>query len=385
MLRILITILIFFPLITFAQIGQNLTSSTNISIVKTWSQQPAGYTYPMNILVPTGSVPLGGFPVCVLLHGNGGNGAGMVSQFSSTLQCHILVAPTGYQNSWNICAETSDAPDIEMINDLINSLQSYINVNPNKIRVLGTSNGAGLANRVFIENNNNGIDIICAIVSHLNEPQYHSGNFYKPSGTTDPGSSFCGYSTVASPLSKRRYLSISNDNDNLIPYLGGTSVVGVNFLAAETAAYNIALYKGYTGTKLTSGKTMGSPEITEFSYLSGDVVHIKGNAVHSANATQKEYIKNYFIDCNSILGIDDSEEIIPIEIYPNPTNGSVNIKSDAALVGSIYSVYDNTGKKISSEAINSENISVDLGNLPEGIYFIKFEGRIKRIFKVIKQ
>lgn len=43
----------------------------------------------------------------------------MINQFRSTLECHILVAPTGYLNSWNICAETSDAPDVDMINDLI--------------------------------------------------------------------------------------------------------------------------------------------------------------------------------------------------------------------------------------------------------------------------
>jgi poly(3-hydroxybutyrate) depolymerase len=203
-------------------VSQNLTSSTSISITKSWSQQPNGYTYPMNIFVPTGTAPQGGFPVCVLLHGNGGNGAGMINQFRNTLECHILVAPTGYLNSWNICAETSDAPDVEMINDLVSNVQRYTNVNPNKIRIVGSSNGAGLANRVFIENNNPSIDIICAIVSHLNEAQYHSGGFYKPSNTTDPSASFCGYNTLANPLTTRKYLSISNDNDNLIPYLGIT-------------------------------------------------------------------------------------------------------------------------------------------------------------------
>ena len=56
-------------------------------------------------------------------------------------------------------------------------MQKYPYLNPNKIRVLGLSNGAGLANSVFIENKNEGIDIVVAIVSHLNEPQYHQDNF----------------------------------------------------------------------------------------------------------------------------------------------------------------------------------------------------------------
>ena len=56
--------------------------------------------------------------------------------------------------------------------------------------LIAFSNAKG--GKIFIENTNPGIDIICAIVSHLNEPQYHSGNFYKPGNTTDPSGSFCG-------------------------------------------------------------------------------------------------------------------------------------------------------------------------------------------------
>lgn len=60
-LRALITGILFWPLIIFSQ---NLTSSTNINIIKTWPQQPGGYTYPINIniIVPTGAVPQGDSP-----------------------------------------------------------------------------------------------------------------------------------------------------------------------------------------------------------------------------------------------------------------------------------------------------------------------------------
>ena len=82
------------------------------------------------------------------------NGNQMVNQFSNILSCHVLVAPTGYQNSWNICQEGSDAPDTDLVGSLIDTLQSFTNVNRNKIRILGSSNGGALANRLFIENNN---------------------------------------------------------------------------------------------------------------------------------------------------------------------------------------------------------------------------------------
>jgi poly(3-hydroxybutyrate) depolymerase len=389
--KLLFIALIYLPTFAFSQV---LTNNTSISITKTWPSQPSGYTYPINILVPQGAVPQDGFPVCILLHGNGsGNlsnlaGPPMLSQqqFGSVLPCHILVAPTGYQNSWNICSENSDAPDVEMINELVNNLQGYSNVNPNKIRILGTSNGAGLANRIFIENTNPGIDIVCAVVSHLNDFQYHLGDFYKPSGITNSSSSYCGYDIVSKPLSSRKYLSISNVNDQLIPYNGGLSNVGATFLPAETAAHIIATHKGYTGSILTSGTTIGtgSLEITEYSYLFGDVVHLKGSAQHQANPTQKNYITDYFSDCVTNVGIEENP-VVKISVHPNPTNDILNIKVDISLSGADYEIYDNLGRTLFAGKIKSENTSIDISLLSKGIYYLSIGGYLNKVMKIVKQ
>ena len=271
-----------------------LTSSSEIIIQKSWNEQPNGYIYPISIKVSESIQPSEGFPVCILFHGNGSNGESMINQFSSILNDHILIAPTGYLNSWNICDE-SNAPDTEMVAELISALGDYSNINLNKIRILGNSNGAGLANNIFIQNKNPNIDLVCAVVSHLNISQYHNNNFYKNLLETNPLSPFCGYDEIATPISSRRYLSISNINDPTIPYLGGNSNVGLDFLNAEDAIFYIALNQGFTGDKLrSSGTPLSDPVIFEYSYLSGNVVHIKGNAEHSVNSSQLEYIKNFF-------------------------------------------------------------------------------------------
>ena len=272
-----------------------LTSLTEIIIEKTWAQQPNGYVYPIDIKVPESIEPIEGFPICVLLHANGSNGRRIINQFSSVLDDHILIAPTGYLNSWNICDERSNAPDLEMVDELVNTLSNYSNINLNKIRILGSSNGAGLANNIFIQNENPNIDIICAVVSHLNIPQYHDNNFYKYSTVTNPMSAFCGYEEITNPISSRKYLSISNINDPTIPYLGGNSKVGLDFLNAEDAIFYIAKNQGFTGEKLPpEGSALGNPIIFEYSYLSGDVVHIKGNAMHSINPSQLDYLRTFF-------------------------------------------------------------------------------------------
>ena len=386
--------LIYLPIFGFSQV---LTPSTSISITKTWPTEPSGYTYPIAISVPSGTVPPGGFPVCILLHGNGSQNLGSLAgppmlspgQFGAVLPCHILVAPTGFENSWNICSENSDAPDVDMINDLVNILQTYTtNVNPNKIRILGVSNGSGLTNRVFIENTNPGIDMVCAIVSHLSDFNYRSGIFYKPNAaTTSSVNVNCGYNVPASPLTSRKYLSISNTNDNLIPYLGGTSVVGATFLPAETAAFNIATYKGYSGGILTSGTSTGTGTlaITAYSYLGGDVTHVKGAAFHQANATEKAYITSYFSDCVSVVTSIEDNKLSNIEIYPNPANNMVNIKANSSFFGKDYIVNDNLGRTLLLGKIISENTSVDISNLAKGIYFLTIKENLKQVLKLVKE
>ena len=73
--------------------GEDLRPDSDIDITVDWSQQPDGWRYPMAIHVPEGEPPASGLPVCILLHGNGGSGAGMLPGFVGLLPCHALVAP----------------------------------------------------------------------------------------------------------------------------------------------------------------------------------------------------------------------------------------------------------------------------------------------------
>lgn len=81
--------------------------------------------------------------------------------------------------------------------------------------------------------------------------------------------------------------------------------------------------------------------------------------------------------------IENSEQLANLSyVFPNPTNNCINIQLDKTLIGSSYLIYDITGKKIMSGLINSENMSVDIGNLSSGTYLLKID---KHTFKVIKE
>jgi hypothetical protein len=85
------------------------------------------------------------------------------------------------------------------------------------------------------------------------------------------------------------------------------------------------------------------------------------------------------------LGINETINDKLFSIYPNPAQSIVNVKADAKLIGTFYTIYDNTGKVVLSGTINSENISVDLGNLAAGIYLFNVRENVKQTFKVIKE
>ncbi len=88
----------------------------------------------------------------------------------------------------------------------------------------------------------------------------------------------------------------------------------------------------------------------------------------------------------STLGISSlSDNYNSLSVYPNPSTGLINIKVDTKLLGSIYTVYDNTGKVVLSGKIDNENSAIELGNLSGGIYFFSIGENLKQTFKVIKE
>lgn len=374
--RLLFLLLTVLPLMSKAQ---SLTNATNLNITKTWWQAPNGHTYTVAVRVPQGAAPSAGFPVCILLHGNGGNPQQMIGQFNDLLSCHVLLAPLGYMNSWNICSENSDGPDVEMLGELVLSLKNFTNIDTAKIRLLGSSNGGALVNRMYIENNDPAIDRTCAVVSQLHDNQFRSGSFFQTQGTsTDPSQNHCGYDLAVQPSAGRRYLSICNTNDFVIPYSGGPAV-GLNFLDAEYAAFVLAQDQGYIGSQLSNGVAFGTPSVSEFAYLSGQIAHLKGDAGHGINATQLNYIKDFFSDCLPDISVE-TEEKSSLRARPNPAQNKVHI---AGLPEEYtpYQLMDLSGKPIRLGTTIGHEFILDLSELPAGTYLFQAAGEQLRVIK----
>jgi len=88
---------------------------------------------------------------------------------------------------------------------------------------------------------------------------------------------------------------------------------------------------------------------------------------------------------NDNASIDEANQDNLFTVSPNPAQSIITVKADKAIIGAVYSIYDNTGKVVLTGKLHSENTSIELGNLSDGIYIFKVGEKIKQTFKVIKE
>jgi len=76
-----------------------------------------------------------------------------------------------------------------------------------------------------------------------------------------------------------------------------------------------------------------------------------------------------------------------IAVYPNPTNGIINITSNVENAGMYFSLLDVSGKEVYAHSdLNNKSNQIDMEKLSQGLYFMKiFNGGEERVIKVIKQ
>ena len=135
-------------------------------------------------------------------------------------------------------------------------LEKYRNVSKvngtAEISMIGISNGAAMALRMGVEYAGSQLRYVVALVSQLHDQQWRSPNWYKPSDHENTDSSVLnrGYDTAftpygvidRTPVAKGRYfLQINGQNDNVIPYEGGSGPGGAIFNSAQDSIYQIAV------------------------------------------------------------------------------------------------------------------------------------------------
>ncbi|WP_046758425.1 T9SS type A sorting domain-containing protein [Kordia jejudonensis] len=68
------------------------------------------------------------------------------------------------------------------------------------------------------------------------------------------------------------------------------------------------------------------------------------------------------------LSVEEENELLGVSLYPNPSNGIVNIQLPAGLEDLKIEMFDNAGKQINME-LSSEN-TIDVSNIASGLYLV---------------
>jgi hypothetical protein len=85
------------------------------------------------------------------------------------------------------------------------------------------------------------------------------------------------------------------------------------------------------------------------------------------------------------VGASDLSESKSFSIYPNPTQNIINIKVNPEDLGLPIKLFDNYGKLALSKIIDQTDFNLDLINLANGIYLLRFEDNSGSNFKIVKQ
>jgi hypothetical protein len=182
----------------------------------------------------------------------------------------------------------------------------------------------------------------------------------------------CNVSVTTQPINQS--VNISNNaqfttasSDSLSTYQWQTDL-GVGFQNLNS----VGQYSGTANDTLTIANTTLSNNNQPFRCI-----------ISSGACTDTSNVA--ILSVNNNVGINEFTQNNLFSVYPNPAKSQINVKADAKLLGSIYTIYDNTGKLVLTGKINSENTVIDLGNLSGGIYLFSVGENLKQTFKVIKE
>jgi hypothetical protein len=166
-------------------------------------------------------------------------------------------------------------------------------------------------------------------------------------------------------------LLINNPSANFSESISGNTATFTNSSSSVNSTLN---YSWDFGDGNTS--SIQNPSHTYATNGTYTVTLIASNCIFSDTIT-----KTIQIGTNSM----EENTNTSFEFYPNPTTHQIAINVEKQLLGSVYTIYDYTGKSILSGKILSEQSVIDLVDLSKGIYLLSIGENLERTVKVIKE
>ncbi|MGZ3921700.1 MAG: DUF2341 domain-containing protein [Bacteroidia bacterium] len=199
---------------------------------------------------------------------------------------------------------------------------------------------------------------------------------------------FSGGNAVVSPTTTSSYTVTGTDAQGCVSLAGAVSSITVNTVPAVSAVSNMSLICTGSSATLTAS---GASSYTWNSGATGTTIVISPTITtsytvsSSANGcTGLAMVTQSVSACTSLNSLN---LISKINIYPNPTNGLLNIEIDGSAVNVKIQVINALGEVLIEETPVLKSNSYNLNQYPNGLYFVKISenNHVTKIEKVIKQ
>ena len=161
--------------------------------------------------------------------------------------------------------------------------------------------------------------------------------------------------------------------DELAAFDGELCVGTLKITAYHLANGNASIPASYsTDEKNQNGFKVGNPiQVKMWSKVSGEESFVQteilnGQMIYERNASVLVKLKSVE------TGIKRFEEMVKIELYPNPGNGRVTVRfSQMPDAGSRIDIFDLSGRKITSKEISNISEEINLEQQSAGLYIVK--------------
>jgi hypothetical protein len=181
--------------------------------------------------------------------------------------------------------------------------------------------------------------------------------------------------------------SPANPNNNWHHWVATNGPGGIDFYFDGNYAGGITTSIGNTmvaGKKFFMGSCPDSTGLVAYqdAYLNNWNGKLDDIGVWNRQLTQQEITALYN---GGTVGLNDLHQPVSFSVYPNPAQNIINIKVNPEDLGLPIKLFDIYGKLALSKTIDQTDFNLDLTNLANGIYLLRFEDNKGSNFKIVKQ
>jgi hypothetical protein len=190
----------------------------------------------------------------------------------------------------------------------------------------------------------------------------------------------CGVETNLGDFHKTIHLTINQG-------IGGAwNLIWSHYEGLNFGSYNI--YRGTDPTNISLLTTIQSNlnSYTDLTPPSGPLYY-QIEVVNPLNCDPTKSMnygvsRSNFVN-NGQIGVNENK-VFQFNVYPNPTNGVITLQSAPELIGNSFTILDFMGRVLMQDTISNIKQDIDMMNFAKGTYYLKIEGALLNIEKLIK-